>query len=731
MGSYYDDDQQEEQGQSPSLGAGTEIGNQLRQGINAQKAGDVAGAGTAGGAGASGGAAAASGGAAAGAEAGGTAAAEGGGVGAVLSSPPVLIAIGLLLLFFFLGFVIKDWNHIYFQGHLGFEDASEYADVSDSQEDIRATEEVENYYASDYSRYEAALELVQPTLDAYLEEIKDDDDERWEASGHSDDGDYVHLGPVTTNGQSEELFSVESMTYYLTSYILDKGTVAQFQAIENGGDEAVKAIAELETKLFDRELKYHSGWYWTSSEIEEVDDYEDGVKVGFHYEYHNEYMVTAYSGNGQAYQSDGVQWDFVKNDEDLKRIIDLYTEEDKGNTESVKEGLELYHNGDAGDNAGAEEGGEEGSVSFFSRIGAFLSNILQSLWEAFQTQLSSLKVTAPVDKVTTLKYGSSAYAVGSYAGNSAALAAIELCRNCQYVSGGKDPAAGVDCSGLVYVAYNAIGYTDIGLNSVAQREQCIMLNQFWDYDTWFGQRAAGDLVLLSGHVAMYVGTTEMMRGYGVSEGIIAEEGLVDGVEYCIEASKIDADKPGDGVKFSTLESNVTGDARYLGMGRPYESIEANLSADVQSLYTFFISCGMTPVGASGVIGNLLVEDPSLSPLTVSPAGYYGLAQWSPSRKQNLISFCNSNGYDYNSVTGQAEFIIYEMRTGMMDLWNHLLTCENASWAAQDFCVKFERCINGSSPISSGPDCFHSSYLYQGLPGRISNAISVYNQYGHY
>ena len=649
----------------------------------------------------------------------------------LVANPVSLIIIGVMIVIFAFGFIITNWNQVYFQGYVGFEDAPEYADVAASQQDIRASEEVQNYYTEDETRYEGALAMIQPMIDLYLSEIEEDDDERWEASTYSSLDDYEHVS-YTVNGTgdftAENLFSRDELAEYLTSYILDKGTAEQLQRIENGGEDAVSAISELETRLFANELTMHSTWYCTSEEdmvVEEsIDVLEDGSEY-LHYHCYNTYSIAAYEGTGIAYQSDGVEWDTVKNDDDLDRVIDLYTSEEEGNTENVRTGLELYHN------SGTEVSSGDGTVSpsigsFFESIGNFLSNILQSLWEAFQRELSELKIVGPVDKVTTLRYGSSAYATSSYAGRSAALAAIELCRNSQYVLGGRNPNTGVDCSGLVYVAYMSIGYTDIAGNSAAQRQQCNMLNQLWDYSEWYDNRLPGDLVLMRGHVVMYVGTTDDMRSYGVSNEIIEEEGLSSGVEYCISASTYNADKPGDGVIFRTLESSIS-DSRYIGIGRPYESIDLEINADEQSLYTYFTTAGMTPEGAAGLIGNLVAES-HLNPMATNSSGYFGLAQWGPGRKQNLIAFCEQRGYAYTSITGQVEFIIYEMQTSYSGVWNHLQSCPSATFAAQDIALKYEICIGGDYTYTA--PCYSTSEKLQGLPSRITNAERIYNTYAH-
>ena len=207
---------------------------------------------------------------------------------------------------------------------------------------------------------------------------------------------------------------------------------------------------------------------------------------------------------------------------------------------------------------------------------------------------------------------------------------------------------------------------------------------------------------------------------------IEEEGLSSGVEYCISASTYNADKPGDGVIFRTLESSIS-DSRYIGIGRPYESIDLEINADEQSLYTYFTTAGMTPEGAAGLIGNLVAES-HLNPMATNSSGYFGLAQWGPGRKQNLIAFCEQRRYAYTSITGQVEFIIYEMQTSYSGVWNHLQSCPSATFAAQDIALKYEICIGGDYTYTA--PCYSTSEKLQGLPSRITNAERIYNTYAH-
>ena len=50
----------------------------------------------------------------------------------------------------------------------------------------------------------------------------------------------------------------------------------------------------------------------------------------------------------------------------------------------------------------------------------------------------------------------------------------------------------------------------------------------------------------------------------------------------------------------------------------------------------------------------------INPQADNGLGYYGLCQWGYDRKDNLISWCEENGYDHTTIDGQLHFLQYEM-----------------------------------------------------------------------
>lgn len=86
-------------------------------------------------------------------------------------------------------------------------------------------------------------------------------------------------------------------------------------------------------------------------------------------------------------------------------------------------------------------------------------------------------------------------------------------------------------------------------------------------------------------------------------------------------------------------------------------------SNAQQIWLFLRQHGFSAAAAAGVMGNMAQEvGDSLNPDTNEIGGYggYGLCQWTFERKTNLINWCNSNGYDYRTIEGQLNFLLYEL-----------------------------------------------------------------------
>lgn len=104
--------------------------------------------------------------------------------------------------------------------------------------------------------------------------------------------------------------------------------------------------------------------------------------------------------------------------------------------------------------------------------------------------------------------------------------------------------------------------------------------------------------------------------------------------------------------------------------------------------------GLNTAAASGIMANLDRES-SFNPTISGDSGSsFGICQWHADRKTQLIEYCNSNGLDYHTLSGQLSFMNYELRNKFPDLLNTLKSTTNtgngAYNAGYQFCYDFEK-----------------------------------------
>ena len=82
------------------------------------------------------------------------------------------------------------------------------------------------------------------------------------------------------------------------------------------------------------------------------------------------------------------------------------------------------------------------------------------------------------------------------------------------------------------------------------------------------------------------------------------------------------------------------------------------SANAKTIYEFCIKeLKLNNAGACGVLANIEAES-NFNPNLYGDGGdSYGICQWNLSRFDNLISFCNKNGYNWKTLNGQLYFLI--------------------------------------------------------------------------
>lgn len=119
------------------------------------------------------------------------------------------------------------------------------------------------------------------------------------------------------------------------------------------------------------------------------------------------------------------------------------------------------------------------------------------------------------------------------------------------------------------------------------------------------------------------------------------------------------------------------------------------SPNAATTFYFLTERGLSSAQAAGVIGNLQFEskiNPQIRPIIdTDQLPHQGIAQWSPSRWQDLLTFCYAKGFDPKSLEGQLEFLWHELEgqpgLGLRELAS-TTTVEDATLTFQN---RFERC----------------------------------------
>lgn len=111
--------------------------------------------------------------------------------------------------------------------------------------------------------------------------------------------------------------------------------------------------------------------------------------------------------------------------------------------------------------------------------------------------------------------------------------------------------------------------------------------------------------------------------------------------------------------------------------------------------------GLSNAAACGIMANIQKES-FFKPHLENSTGHYGICQWGGVRKTRLISWCNSNGYSYSSLTGQLHFLEYELINYYSKVYDKITSAPNSAegayQAGYDWCYYYE--IPGSKATSS-------------------------------
>jgi len=163
---------------------------------------------------------------------------------------------------------------------------------------------------------------------------------------------------------------------------------------------------------------------------------------------------------------------------------------------------------------------------------------------------------------------------------------------------------------------------------------------------------------------------------------------------------------------SFLSSIINSDIAQSVLGNNKSNIQNNdvSATDMPSrVISFLKNKGLTTSQASGIAGNMAVES-GFEPDAVGDAGTsYGLVQWHADRWTKLKQYCAKNNYDVSSVSGQLEYLWYELKSNSRLGYAELIKQTNPRDAAEIFAKYFERPANISIKRMDNAENYYNEY----------------------
>lgn len=136
-------------------------------------------------------------------------------------------------------------------------------------------------------------------------------------------------------------------------------------------------------------------------------------------------------------------------------------------------------------------------------------------------------------------------------------------------------------------------------------------------------------------------------------------------------------------------------------------VELFANSNETQVYNFLTgTMKLNIASACGVLSNIRSES-GFDPTEYGDGGTsYGICQWHDSRFTDLKNYCKKNGYNYTSLTGQLNFLYYELKNSYKGTLNYLKKVSNSANGAYDagyyWCYHFERPANkGSVSVTRG------------------------------
>lgn len=128
---------------------------------------------------------------------------------------------------------------------------------------------------------------------------------------------------------------------------------------------------------------------------------------------------------------------------------------------------------------------------------------------------------------------------------------------------------------------------------------------------------------------------------------------------------------------------------------------ASGNGNESTIYKFLTgTMGLNTAAACGVLANIEAES-SFNPTVYGYGGTsYGICQWHNGRFTSLKNWCNNNGYNYQTINGQLNYLQYELKSSYPSVWNKLRTVSNSATGAYEaayyWCYYYEVPANRES-----------------------------------
>ena len=152
--------------------------------------------------------------------------------------------------------------------------------------------------------------------------------------------------------------------------------------------------------------------------------------------------------------------------------------------------------------------------------------------------------------------------------------------------------------------------------------------------------------------------------------------------------------------------------------------------NTKQLYNYLkSSTDLSPIAIAGVLGNFIHETTGGNGINPnaqnSKDGGYGFAQWTFSRRDNLLNFAKQYNMDYRDLRTQAKFFIHELNSPQFKKAKEsLMNSKTIEEAAKNFYLNFESM--GRTDNSLDKRVKYANSTYNNLNYNSNNSINTEN-----